>query len=631
MAARKRTSAGPRPAGRVLRISEYAANRAVAPREARLDPFTASHRALHPPGVGKPPAPGLAMDDAYSEFAGTSGWSYGGLSSAIAEGQIFLGYPTLAALMQRVEYMNALASIADDMTRKWIEFKASAGVDKSDRIKALKDKFEAIKAQAEVKNHVIQALGFGRSHLYLDTGSTDNRDELKTDLGFGARSAASALKMPGLELLGLRPIEPVWVSPHDYETSNPLKPNWYKPNAWHVMAMEVHASRLLTTIPFPVSDLLKPAYSFGGLPLVQLGKPYVDNWLNVRQATADIAQAYSIFVLATDLSATLAGGAGEDVDKRVKLFNKYRSNKGTLVIDKNAEDFKNISANIAGIEAIQAASQEHMSAAWRIPLVKLTGISPSGLNASSEGEVRVYYDLIKSMQEQIIRPHLQIIMDLCSIELFGDVDGDITFEFTKLFETTELEAAQIRTADAQTGSLLIQGGVIATEEERARVADDPDSPYMDLDPLRLPEQAQPQPGEEGYQGKPDNWATVMSGIADHGGLLPPPAPDNAASNEAWSDIMSGVASSGGVHYEDGIVAASPGAWMGLAAGLKDSGGVQGPEPKQAALEPGLRLAFGKDGGDPSAAPLHPALPSLATPGHAVRPRWAPLPAWPPSA
>ena len=147
--------------------------------------------------------------------------------------------------------------------------------------------------------------------------------------------------------------------------------------------------------PFPVSDLLKPAYSFGGLPLVQLGKPYVDNWLNVRQSTADIAQAYSIFVLATDLSATLAGGAGEDIEKRVKLFNKNRSNKGTIVIDKDHEDFKNISANIAGIEAIQAASQEHMSAAWRIPLVKLTGISPSGLNASSEGEIRVYYDLEK--------------------------------------------------------------------------------------------------------------------------------------------------------------------------------------------------------------------------------------------
>ena len=128
---------------------------------------------------------------------------------------------------------------------------------------------------------------------------------------------------------------------------------------------------------------------------------------------------------------------------------------------------------MAGIEAIQAASQEHMSAAWRIPLVKLTGISPSGLNASSEGEIRVYYDLIHSEQEAWLRPIIQIVMDLCSIELFGDVDSDITFDFIKLFEVTELEAAQIRTADAQTGSLLMQGQVIDNTEERARVADDP--------------------------------------------------------------------------------------------------------------------------------------------------------------
>jgi uncharacterized protein len=384
------------------------------------------------------------------------------------------------------------AGIADDMVRKWIEFKASAGVDKSDRIKALTDKFEAIRVQADIKTHIIHALGYGRSHLYLDTGSTDDKEELKTDLGTGARSAASAYKMPGKQLLGIRPIEPVWVSPHDYETSNPLKPNWYKPNAWHVMSNEVHASRLLTTIPFPVSDLLKPAYSFGGLPLIQLGKPYVDNWLNVRQGTTDIVLAYSIFALATEMGDVLSGGAGDNLEQRVALFNKWRSNKGTFVYDKNKEDFKNISANVAGIEAIQAASQEHMSAAWRIPLVKLTGISPSGLNASSEGEIRVYYDLIHSMQEQVIRPHIQIIMDLCSIELFGDVDDDISFDFVKLFEVTELEAAQIRSADAQTGSLLMQGQVISGEEERARVAEDPDTPYVDLDPLNPPQAAQLQ-------------------------------------------------------------------------------------------------------------------------------------------
>lgn len=78
-----------------------------------------------------------------------------------------------------------------------------------------------------------------------------------------------------------------------------------------------------------------------------------------------------------------------------------------------------------------------------------------------------------------MRPIIQIIVGFCSIELFGDVDSDITFDFVKLYEVTEVEAAQIRTADAQTGSLLIQEGVIDQSEERARVANDTDSPYVD--------------------------------------------------------------------------------------------------------------------------------------------------------
>jgi Protein of unknown function (DUF1073) len=266
----------------------------------------------------------------------------------------------------------------------------------------------------------------------------------------------------------------------------------------------------------------------------------------------------------------LTGGAGTNIEQRVSLFNRWRSNKGTFVYDKEKEDFKNISANVAGIEAIQAASQEHMSAAWRIPLVKLTGISPSGLNASSEGEIRVYYDLIHSEQEAWLRPIIQIVMDLCSIELFGDVDSDITFDFIKLFEVTELEAAQIRTADAQTGTLLIQEQVISTEEERARVADDPDSPYIDLDPLKPPQALQAQPGDPNYQSHPDAWTQVMSGIADTGGLLPAPDGQPGSSNEAWGKIMGGITASGGIGHQDDGVLASPEAWGHISSGLAGS-------------------------------------------------------------
>jgi uncharacterized protein len=67
------------------------------------------------------------------------------------------------------------------------------------------------------------------------------------------------------------------------------------------MSKQIHASRLLKIIPHPVSDLLKPAYSFGGVPLIQMAKPYVENWLRTRQSVSDLIQSFTQWVLATNL------------------------------------------------------------------------------------------------------------------------------------------------------------------------------------------------------------------------------------------------------------------------------------------------------------------------------------------
>ena len=449
-------------------------------------------------------------------------WSYRSVQaqqSAFLEGQAFLGYPTLTLMAQRAEYATPLATITDDMTRKWIDLKAQAedeGDDKQDKIDALTDKLEALDVRGAFKTAINASLEAGRGHIYLDTGDTLNRKELMSDLGYGARSAASAFKMGGKKLVGVRPVEAQWCSPQGYETTDPLSPDWYKPRTWHVMGKELHASRLLTLIPFPVGDLLKPAYFFGGRSLVQMAKPYVDNWLQTRQSVSDLIKAFTIFVLHTNLSNTLAGGMDESVDDRIALFNKHRNNGGAFVVDKDSEDFGNVSAPLGSIDHLQAQAQEHMAAVYRIPLVKFLGISPTGLNASSEGELRVYYDLIKSTQEFLLRAPLQIVLDLLQIELFGDVDDAITFDFFPLYELTEAEQSQMRAADADTDTKLIQQGVISAEESRKRIADDPNTPYVDLDPMKVPPPPQ-QPGEgetvDGAGNKsPGAWAKAFAGV-----------------------------------------------------------------------------------------------------------------------
>ena len=201
----------------------------------------------------------------------------------------------------------------------------------------------------------------------------------------------------------------MWTYPTQYNSNNPLKPDWYNPQMWFVMATEIDVSRLLKFVGREVPDMLKPAYSFGGLSLTQMAKPYVDNWLNIRQSVADIIQAFSVFVLGTNLAETLTPG-GEQLFARADLFNNIRDNRGLMMIDKDTEQFANVAAPLGTLDALQAQAQEHMASVSRIPLVKLLGISPHGLNATAEPELRAFYDHIHAYQEKFFSPNLRRVI-----------------------------------------------------------------------------------------------------------------------------------------------------------------------------------------------------------------------------
>ena len=58
-----------------------------------------------------------------------------------------------------------------------------------------------------------------------------------------------------------------------------------------------------------------------------------------------------------------------------------------------------MSAPLGTLDALQAQSQEQLASVSGIPLVELLGITPAGLNASSEGELKAYYGRIHDDQE----------------------------------------------------------------------------------------------------------------------------------------------------------------------------------------------------------------------------------------
>jgi hypothetical protein len=525
----------------------------------RRSPFI--QLAMPPPGVLPKKAKKLAMDQAVSWADGQ--WAALGplFNSVASQGLQFLGYPFLSELAQRTEYRVISETIADDATRKWIDFEVTGEKEREEKDNAERDRVSAEhqgggtapkvpgqdlspepwkpegeeqqgkpalrgrgftdedpekradKVKAAGKMEKVKALKdeiarlalrdhmycicrddglFGRTHLALKFGKKDGDDsdeELKKDIGDGRDEMSRGKVGKDNPLRAVKPIEPVWTYPTAYNAINPLADDWYSPQNWYVMGRQIHVSRLLPFIGHPVPDLLKPAYSFGGLSLSQLVLPYVDIWLRTRDSVGELIHAFSVMCLATDVQTILAPGASGGPGAllaRADAFNAFRDNMGLFIFNKNSEDFKNVSAPLGGLHELEAQSQEHVASAARIPLIKFTGLQPAGLNASAESEVRAYYDTIAGYQNRFERPNLTKVINFIQLSLWGEIDEQITFEFEPLWEMSQKEKADLQKANADRDQIYVDLGALAPEEVRKNIVDDPTLPYADLDPEDVP-------------------------------------------------------------------------------------------------------------------------------------------------
>lgn len=424
-------------------------------------PFELFERPVPPAGVM--PA-GMAMDS-LPAMTPLANW---GLASVFHEGLAFPGYSYLAELAQRAEYRHMAAIWAEHATRKWIKL---TGPDE-DRLGVIEAYLDKLQARAMFQEADFKDGLFGRAHLYLDFGDGERAQQLAVD----PRKVS-----PERPLLALRVVEPMWLYPGTYNSTDPLSPDFYRPNYWYVQGRTVSDTRLLTFVRNAVPDMLKPSYAFGGQSITQTAKPYVDNWLRTRQSVSDVTSAFSQMVLATDMASTLAGGNGMALFDRVDLFNRTRDNRGTMVIDKDGEMLSNITTPLSGLSDLQSDAQQQMSSVARIPLSIYLQVTPTGLNASSEGEIRSFYADVTAHQEKDYRPNLQRLIDLVQLSIDGTIDPDVKFVFEPLWEMSAVDAATVRKTEADTDAVYVTMGAVSNDEVREKLREEDGGPYQGVD------------------------------------------------------------------------------------------------------------------------------------------------------
>lgn len=414
----------------------------------------------------------------------------------------FLGYPALAAMSQSSDYRAVAETTATEMTREWGRFKIDdpdidAGSDLTDdqleafklkkeaeaterqnRINKINDAFDAYGIRDLVRRAIEIELGQGRAQLYIKLNHTD--DSLPFVLSNRGVAKGS--------LKGFRLIEPMWSTPSAYNAYDPTEADFYVPNKWFVLGKEVHSDRLLTLVMRPVPDMLKPAYNFGGISMFQLMKPYVERYQRTADSVAQIVHAFSLTILSTDMSGILTGGESDaNLWLRAGIFNRYRDNSGMMLLDKESETIEQINTPLTSLPEILTKSQEQMAGPSHIPLVKLLGVTPAGLNANSDGEIRVFYDYIMAQNEAHIRPIIKTIAELVQLDLFGEIDPAIVWEFNPLYQLNEKELAEVEEIKGRNAKQLVEASIVSPQEARQTLSKDENSPFSGIDVDDAPE------------------------------------------------------------------------------------------------------------------------------------------------
>lgn len=417
------------------------------------------------PGV-LPAADKLAMDTDMADV-----YRYANQSAGCQES--FPGYPTLAMLTQQAEYRMLSEKTAMAMVRKWVKLRSKGDDDKTERMGKIESEMTRLKVRELFGECAKQDGWMGRCQLFIDMGEQAGHT---LEIGLFMDKSVMFGKLRKFKL-----IEAMYTYPNSYSASNPMADDYYNPTTWFVMGQKVHSSRLLTFVSRPVPDMLKPAYNFGGISMSQLARPYVENWLKTRTSVNKLLSNFSTSGLKTNMGNVLAGDDGEDLLARAQMYTEIRDNQDLMIIDHETEDFFQFNVPLTTIDKLQAQAQEHMASVSSMPLPILLGITPAGLNASSDGDVRIFHEHVADMQNVVFRDNLIKVIHLIQLSKFGEIDPEIDFDFVPLWEQDETELAANRKSDAEASAILVEMGAILPEEVRKKLATDENSGYNGLD------------------------------------------------------------------------------------------------------------------------------------------------------
>ena len=151
-----------------------------------------------------------------------------------------------------------------------------------------------------------------------------------------------------------------------------------------------------------------------------------------------------------------------------------QSNFGMRLVNKG-DQIHNTQYAFTGLQEVYESMALDLCGASRIPMTKLFGRSPAGMNATGESDMRNYYDYVDTLRESRLRPVLERLLPVVCMSELGGVPEGLEISFPTLWTPTAREVAEIAEKKATAIRDIFQAGLIradTAQKELKRLADE---------------------------------------------------------------------------------------------------------------------------------------------------------------
>jgi len=331
---------------------------------------------------------------------------------------------------------------AEDMTREWRRVKSDGA-----------EEIQALEAQLLVPNMVQEAVTWARLYggagILMLTGQ-DLTKPLRPEL-------IKKGDLKRLLVLDRWDMAAMTTNTWDVLAANYLKPEFYSVRGGSMQVHHSHFARF-TGERLPLRHMAQ-TQGWGDSVLRKCIEEITD-MVAAKDGISELMQEANIDVITRQgLTDELSTDQDDMITKRYEMFSLMKSNIQMALLDGD-ETLDRMTLNLSGVAPIIELFMTWISGAANIPVVRMFGTSAKGLNATGEGDDRIYNDSIRAGQRSYLAEPMRTLDEVMVRSALGYWPDDYDYTWNPLAQPNDLEMAQAEKLRADKHMLYLESSVV---------------------------------------------------------------------------------------------------------------------------------------------------------------------------